>query len=196
MPDLWTVLHEHPMTEAGSTTPLLNTYWTLPKRFLAGAHPGHVDEEVTKKRLLALLDADIRTFIDLTEEGEINEDAKVVLGYWGLLRDLAEDRRLEITYLRVPIPDRGVPSVWTMRRILDVVDRSLADENSVFVHCWAGRGRTGTVVGCFLKRHGLATEEDVIRKIAALRAQMPTGRESSPHTSAQVRMARNWKQST
>jgi protein-tyrosine phosphatase len=144
--------------------------------------------------LSALLEAGIRTFVDLTDEDEINEDAKPVPRYRALLRGLAAEQRTEITYLRVPIEDRGIPSVWTMRFLLDVIDRSMSDENAVFVHCWAGRGRTGTVVGCYLKRHGLADQQEVIQKIAALRRKMPCGTESSPHTLEQVRMVRHWKQ--
>jgi hypothetical protein len=140
-----------------------------------------------------LLEAGIRTLVDLTDEDEINEDAKPVPGYRVLLRSLAEEQRLEITYARIPVVDRGVPSVWTMRCVLNLIDCSVADENPVFVHCWAGRGRTGAVVGCHLMRHELATIETVVPRIAELRQNMPSGRDSSPHTPEQVRMVRNWK---
>ena len=55
-----------------------------------------------------------------------------------------------------------------MSRILDDVDAALADGRTVYVHCWGGIGRTGTVVGCWLMRHGL-DEGDPIRRIATLR---------------------------
>jgi len=152
---------------------------------LAGEHPAELNEEATKARLSALLAAGIRTFVDLTEEQEMK-------GYHGVLRSVAEDRQIDITFLRIPIPDGRVPSVWTLRCILDVIDGSVTDENPVFVHCFAGRGRTGTVVGCYLKRHGLARQQDVVAKIAELRRLMPIGHESSPHTHEQVRMVENW----
>ena len=183
--------------EAYQTTPPVpyaNTYWVIPGQFLAGEHPGDADEAVAKARISSLLDAGVRTFMDLTEEDEINEDAKPVPGYRLLLRSLAEDSRTEVTYLRIPVPDRSVPSVWALRCILDVLDRSVSDENPVFVHCWAGRGRTGTVVGCYLKRHGIASDQNVVAKIAELRRFMPNGRDSSPHTPEQIRMVRSWKQ--
>jgi protein-tyrosine phosphatase len=174
------------MSAPKPTVPFPNTYWVVPEKFLAGEHPVDVKEEVSRARVSRLLEAGIRTFVDLTEEQELKS-------YYPLLRGLAEEQLIEVTFVRLPIPDRGVPSVWTLRCILDLVDRSLADENPVFVHCFAGRGRTGTVVGCYLKRHGLATEADVIMKIAELRRFMPIAEESSPHTPLQVRMAENWK---
>jgi hypothetical protein len=181
------------MLEPDTEVPFPNTYWVLPGRLLAGEHPGDQDEQAAKKRLSALLDAGIRTFVVLTDEGEINENAKLVPGYYPALRTLIEEGRLEATYVKIPIPDRSVPSVWTLRCILDVLDRSITDENPVFVHCWAGRGRTGTVVGCYLKRHGHTSDDDVIARIAELRRLMPNGRDSSPHTPAQVRMVKTWR---
>jgi protein tyrosine/serine phosphatase len=169
------------------------TYWAVPAQLLAGEYPGEVDPEMTRRRLRALLDGGIRTFVDLTDEDEISEDAKVIPVYRSILRQLSEAESIQTTYANIPIEDRGVPSPWTLRCILDVIDRSLSDENPVYVHCWAGRGRTGTVVGCYLKRHGLAEEVDVIQKLAHLRRNAPNGKETSPHTNEQVRMVKNWR---
>ncbi len=174
------------MTRPKISVPYPNTYWVRPGQFLAGEHPGDLSEDILIARLSALLDAGIRTVLDLTEEREMEP-------YYYFLRDLAEERAVEVTYLRIPIPDRGVPPVGTLRCILDVIDRSVADDNAAFVHCFAGIGRTGTVVGCYLKRHGLATQDDVIKKIVQLRRFMPIGREDSPHTPQQVQMVENWK---
>ena len=175
------------MSQSNVDVPYADTFWVIPSQFLAGEHPTEYEEAGTITRLSALLDAGIRTFIDLTEEQEMK-------GYHRLLRTVAGSRRIDFTYLRIPIPDRGVPSIWTLSCILDVIDRSVAATNPVFVHCFAGIGRTGTVVGCHLKRHGLATQRDVIAKIAELRQRMPSGSESSPHPPEQVWMVENWKE--
>ena len=178
--------HPFQMTERLATAdapppvPYPNCYWVIPEKLLAGEYPGDVDETTTKARLLALLQSGIRTFIDLTEEGEIY-GAKA-LGYAGLLKTVADEDRVEITGMRVPIPDRSIPSVWTMRRILDVMDRSIADDNAVFIHCWAGRGRTGTAIGCYLRRHNLVSGPEVVRKLAELRRWMPIGHGNTTFT--------------
>lgn len=171
--------------ETPAPVPYPNTYWAVPGQLLAGEHPGDVDDPSIEGRLCALLAAGIRTFVDLTEEDETQ-------GYSILLRCFAEERGLEFTYLHIPIPDRSAAPAATMRCVLDVLDRSLADENPAFVHCFAGIGRTGTVVGCYLQRHGLATPENVIARIAELRQGMPIGAENSPHTPGQVHLVENW----
>src|SRR5262245_58519296 len=134
------------------STPLRGTYWVVPNQFLAGEYPGEVEPEFTERRLRALIAGGIRTFVDLTDEDEVDESAKVIPTYRSILRRVSEAEAVQTTYANIPIEDRGVPSPWTLRCILDVIDRSIDDENPVFVHCWAGRGRTGTVVGCYLKR--------------------------------------------
>ncbi len=172
---------------------LIGSYWVVPGQLLAGEYPGEIAIELTEKRIRALLHSRIRTFIDLTDEDEINEDAKIIPAYRSILRRVSDEEHEQTTYANIPVEDRGIPSPWTLRCILDVIDRSIADENAVYVHCWAGRGRTGTVVGCYLRRHSLAESSDVIQKIAELRKAVPTARETSPHTKEQIQMVKNWK---
>ena len=168
------------------SVPFANSYWVVPGQFLAGEHPSEVDEHTTLARLTALLNAGVRTFVDLTEDHELPSYAR-------LLRNVAEGRRIDITLVRIPIRDRGIPSEGTLRCTLDLIDRSIATGNPVFLHCFAGLGRTGTVVGCHLKRHRIATAHDVMTKIAELRRLMPSGREASPQTPEQERIVRSWQ---
>jgi len=175
------------MSRSEINVPFANTYWVVPHQFLAGEHPVEVSDNATVARLTALLDAGVRTFVNLTEEREKLEN------YSQLVRTLAADQEIDIEVLQIPIPDRNIPTAETLRSILDAIDASIAKGNPVFVHCFAGIGRTGTIVGCHLRRHGRATDQDVIAKIAELRSLMPGGREVSPHTPEQVQLVQNWK---
>ena len=46
-----------------------------------------------------------------------------------------------------------------MIEILKLIDNAMLIDKKVYVHCWGGVGRTGTVVGCYLVRHGRTGEE-------------------------------------
>jgi hypothetical protein len=54
-----------------------------------------------------------------------------------------------------------------MTAILDRIDCALEQGHTVYVHCWGGRGRTGTVVGCHFVRRG-ATGQDALLRLAEL----------------------------
>ncbi|MCY3651030.1 MAG: hypothetical protein OXG40_14900 [Acidimicrobiaceae bacterium] len=51
------------------------------------------------------------------------------------------------------------------RECLDAIDGALGEGRTVYVHCWGGIGRTGTVVGGWLIRHGL-TGQGALDQIA------------------------------
>jgi protein-tyrosine phosphatase len=67
------------------------------------------------------------------------------------------------------LKDFSVPTERQMVRILNQIDVCIKYDKPVYVHCWGGKGRTGTVVGCYLARHAFAAGNDVIEKIKGLR---------------------------
>jgi hypothetical protein len=130
-----------------------NCYWLVPGRVLAGEHPGAITGAEVPGRVSALLDAGMRQFVDLTEEGERPAP------YAATLRERAEARGLRADHRRFAIRDLGVPPAGLMRNILDAIHDAITADQPVYVHCWAGVGRTGTVVGCLLREHGLTADE-------------------------------------
>lgn len=130
-----------------------NCYWVVPEKFLAGEYPGTKDGSEAQAKIERHLAAGITTFIDLTEPGELE-------AYEPLLQGRA-------IYHRFPIEDLSIPeSHEEMVEILDTIDQALADGHTIYLHCWGGVGRTGTVVGCYLVRHGLEGRE-ALDQIAA-----------------------------
>ena len=124
------------------------SYWVVLGRLLAGAYAGSRDEEQTRRRLAAFLDAGFDTFLDLTTEGELPP-------YRPILMEEANNHDRRIHYQRFPIQDKGLPSSETMAAILEAIDTAIAQGRKVYIHCHGGIGRTGTVVGCYLVHQGL-----------------------------------------
>lgn len=130
----------------------IHAYWAIPGQVLAGEYP--VDPGATRSttaRLGVLLDAGVRTFIDLTENSEGLEP------YEATLRDIANSRGLEITRVSFPIPDGGALPADSYDTILSTIDEATS-RGGVFVHGREGLGRPGTVVGCIFAGQGLSYE--------------------------------------
>jgi hypothetical protein len=49
--------------------PNLNTYWVVPRKFLAGEYPGNQDPVKARKKINQFLEVGVRHFVDLTESG-------------------------------------------------------------------------------------------------------------------------------
>lgn len=167
--------------------PIPDSYWVKGTQLLAGEYPRTPTETSSRQKLRAFLDAGIDTFIDLTESGEHG-----LAPYADMLAALAAERAQSITYQRLPITDVSVPTASRMREILDAIDAELAAGKTVYVHCFGGIGRTGTVVGCYQVRHGLPPAE-ALANISRWRANTPDGHRASPETQAQVKFVKNWE---
>ena len=172
--------------------PLEQAYWVVPGRLMAGAFPGAEDPQEARRKLEALLGQGIRHLIDLMQPGEVNRLGRPFREYEEPLRAAARSLGCAVGVTRLPVKDLGVPGRMGMVRILDAVDGQVARGRPVYVHCLGGIGRTGTVVGCFLVRHGLATRHNVLKTIAALRAQTALRHLASPETAAQIDLVTSW----
>lgn len=69
-------------------------------------------------------------------------------------------RHLDIEQLRIPTIDFTEPTVDAIKEAIEFIDRYLLASSSVYVHCKSGRGRSATVVLCWLMhRHGYSPEQ-------------------------------------
>jgi len=165
--------------------PIDRSYWAEPERLLAGSFPGHWEPRQTESRMRSFLGHGIRTFVNLMEEGEQDSEGRPFAPYAPVVERLAAELGVRTRCLRFPIPDVNVPTPARMGEIQDAIDASVAEGAPVYVHCWGGRGRTGTVVGIYLIRRGLATPADFVDVIQRLRCNDP-GRGPSPETRKQI----------
>jgi protein-tyrosine phosphatase len=78
-----------------------------------------------------------------------------------------------------------------MIEILDEIDQNITEGKNIYLHCYGGKGRTGTVVGCYLVRHGTPVIS-VLGKIQELRKDIPGSNHKSPETDKQRKMVMEW----
>jgi hypothetical protein len=167
---------------ASNRIPFDRSYWVVPGKVLAGAYPGSDNPHIAETKLEGLLEVGIRCVINLMEESEVNREGRAFAPYNRRLIAMGESVGERISCLRFPIQDMHVPSVELMRGILDEIDRSTSRNIPVFIHCWGGKGRTGTVVGCYLARRGIASGNEALKRITDLRKNDPTFADPSPQT--------------
>jgi protein-tyrosine phosphatase len=125
-----------------------------PGRLVAGRHPCAWGPENAWLEVRHLVEAGVTLFVDLTQEGELEP-------YVSLVDAPAQ-------YVNRPIRDFSVPTRDGLAAVLDEIDAEIDRGGFVYVHCWAGCGRTGVVVGTWLVRHGLDPDE-ALRRIAKAR---------------------------
>lgn len=173
-------------------TPFPRSYWVIPGKFLAGYYPGDRQKDMMKQKMSDLLACGIRCTINLMEPDELDHDGRPFTDYMPVLQRITNGSP-PVTCHRMPIRDLGIPSRELMVQILDRIDDSFALDRPVYVHCWGGRGRTGTVVGCWLARQGIAAGESVLIKIKELRRTDAKAHWPSPEMPEQIQMVLSWK---
>ena len=125
-----------------------------PGRVIAGRHPCAWGPENGWLEVQDLEAAGVTLFLDLTQPGELEPYASLV--------------RPPARYLNLPIRDFSIPTREGLVATLDEIDAEIDAGGIVYVHCWAGCGRTGVVVGSWLVRHGVDPRE-ALQRIAEAR---------------------------
>lgn len=155
-PELHDEKREHPYVPGSLTTtrprPIPNSYWATP--LLVACEYPWTPANPNKPKLDALLRAGVRTFIDLTECGELKPYCGDVLTSRAELLGIDTDT---IECHRFPIPDRCLPkSTEFMYSVMEVLRDNEKRGRITAVHCRGGIGRTGMVIGCWLVESGRA----------------------------------------
>jgi hypothetical protein len=180
------------MGDRSAPTPLPgDSFWVEEGLLLAGPYAGAPTKAEATAKLEAFLDLGITTFLDLTEEGESSPEHGELRRYDTLLYELARNRGIKARYLRMPIQDLGIPEVWHMEAMLGLITSQMEQGHGVYVHCWGGVGRTGTVLGCLAVERGVPAEE-VLGELAGLRAGTERAGRQSPETDEQREFVQYW----
>ncbi len=153
----------------------------LPGRLLMGPAPGLTDLDAELHSLRQ--DHGVDRLVCLLEAHELE-----ALGLGDLL---SSAEATGISARRFPIPDGSVPeSPENMDTLVKDLLEALSAGDTVFLHCWAGLGRTGTVAAACLIARGTGAPE----AIQAVRYSRPGAVESVGQEAFLIAYAR-WRKS-
>ena len=124
--------------------PVLN-YYKVEEHIYAGEYPFAANQMFGIKKLDVLKSIGVTTIIDLTECGELFDYSNIVS---------------DINHYKFPIKDRNIPdSFENVYKLMSSIDNAKSENSTIYIHCWGGVGRTGTIVACWLVYNGMAANE-------------------------------------
>lgn len=118
----------------------LNCY-KVDDNIFAGEYPYAVNQILGFKKLDILKSLGVTDIIDLTEYGELLDYSNAVC---------------DIKHYRFSIKDRSIPnSIEEVYNLMSYIDNVKSENGTIYIHCWGGVGRTGTIVACWLVYNGM-----------------------------------------
>jgi atypical dual specificity phosphatase len=142
-----------------------NGFFWLEQPYVAGlARPGGVEDLHWLRR------EGIEVVISLTEEP--------------LPRTWVNEAGLFLVH--TPVPDMEAPTAEQILQCITTLERAIARNMGVAVHCGEGKGRTGTMLACYLVTRGLTADQAINR----VRRARPGAVETEDQTAAIVAYAR------
>ena len=75
----------------------------------------------------------------------------------------------KLNYLHLRVEDYHSPSIEEMESTVKFIENEIEGKRAVLVHCAAGKGRTGTILGAYLLKKENLGAKDAITRIRNLR---------------------------
>ncbi len=173
--------------------PFDRSYWIIPGFLMAGEIPSSRLKKERIQKLNRLIHSGVQSIVNLMESEEFDFNGKKLIDYSFELQEIAARKNIDITINRYEIVDLGVPARAFMANILTHIQTCLLNEQTLYIHCWGGIGRTGTTVGCFLVNEGICSTSEVLDFINFLKSKTNIAHRNSPETLEQIAFIENWQ---
>jgi protein-tyrosine phosphatase len=138
-----------------SSHPIYVDWLDAPAKVGMTLAPGVRDSSTAGFRWERDLDADLAQLRELGATALVCLLEDHELDLYGISELVPKAETLGLRVLRLPIRDGGVPrSFEEVDNLLDEMQALESSGGRLVIHCRGGLGRTGTIAGCYLVRHG------------------------------------------
>ncbi|KAG1669302.1 hypothetical protein FOA52_014863 [Chlamydomonas sp. UWO 241] len=180
--------------------------WLVPGRVMLGRYP-HVEksrcasEEQGRAQLKAVLGAGVSTFVCLQDElpPQGSFPAGATIEGFAAYKPVAESIRAAagggaapLHFVHAPIVDMDTPLTAMLHRLLADLRTRLAGGETLYIHCWGGRGRAGTVGATLLASAFGVQIEEALERVQRAYNTRNDEQPKSPETAAQFAFIRRY----
>lgn len=118
-------------------SPTTTSFWVIPGVLLSSAYPSDQDAKERNKMMKNIVKSGVEAIVDLMESSE---------------KENLDEYQLppNFFYTNIPIKDRGVIADDALRCVVKGILLLIVNKKGVLVHCFGGKGRTGTVATALL----------------------------------------------
>lgn len=162
--------------------PTPESNWVIPGKLLVGAYPASQDDTETFDLLTSILKLGICKFVCLQLEYKSGvpeqqwrngqalrpyfEDLSLLVKNKQMFKVLADDENVcdhdQLNFVHFPIKDCSVTDDSGVFNLAIELVEAIAAGEIIYLHCWGGHGRTGTLVSIMLHlMYGLSAEESM-----------------------------------
>lgn len=147
--------------------PTPESNWVIPGRLLVGAYPASQSDVETFELLISILKQGVTSFVCLQQEYRTHgvteamwrgghalrpyfEDVKLIVKNKSMFKSLSEHPNIvdlqSLDFVHFPIRDCSISDDGAVLKLSQSLVGRLHRGERLYVHCWGGHGRTGTVV--------------------------------------------------
>lgn len=180
--------------------------WVIPEYLIAGGFPASLDDAETDSTLTSILQHGINVFVCLQAEFSLSAVESDWRRGHALRVYLHDAQRLmarankesstkikqrKLDFLHLSIRDGGITTDAALICLVDDCCSRLLRGEKLYIHCWGGHGRTGTLIAVILGRiYGLNADQALHYTQVSHDSRQNPQNISSPQTPSQIAQVR------
>jgi len=140
-----------PLEPGSMEGPTNSSNWVVKGLVLCGENPGSLDLVSHVSNMALLANVGITTFVCLQQAKELTRMKSYIDDYREQVSRLSSTET-SVSFLHFPIEDGGEADddAQLLEFVKNLASHIEGGQQRLYIHCWAGRGRTGIVVAILL----------------------------------------------